>query len=336
MIDTAPNATPYESLRTTRRALAGMSPVVRLGLFVAAVALFLQKAGPLLSDVQLTWGERMVAGITATTLLVGFGLAGWVAGRLLRAAAELIDVMVDQAESSGRAANLIEWHVAPALERMAVALERSLAAPREAAVDGKAMAVAGARQAILDERWDQADRLIAALTRDHPGSPEITGLADELAEARREVVDGLKAQLDAAQAVNDPERVIELRDALTQHLRGDPLRDLDRKLIQWLMALIQRRMRTGTVRGDVVTLATKVAESFGDTPEGASLRASLPTLRRSVGLCPRCAQPYVGLANACPQCQAADKTKAPAPAPALAPPPADLDLDLDIASEVAT
>ena len=100
MIDTTPNASPYESLRSTRRALAGMSPVVRLGLFVAAVALFLKDAGPLLSDMQLTWGERMVAAITATTYLVGFGLAGWVAGRLLRAAAELIDVLVDQAESS--------------------------------------------------------------------------------------------------------------------------------------------------------------------------------------------------------------------------------------------
>lgn len=321
MIDTTPNASPYESLRSTRRALAGMSPVVRLGLLVAAVAVFLNHAGPLLSDMQLTWGERMVAAITATTLLVGFGLAGWVAGRLLRAAAELIDVLVDQAESSGRTANLTEWHVAPALERMAVALERSLAAPREA-VDGMAMALAGARQAILDERWDQADRLIAAMARDHPGSAEVVGLADELAEARREAVDGLKAQLDAAQAVNDPERVIELRDALTQHLRGGPLRELDRQLVQWLMTLIQKRMRTGTVRGDVVTLATKVAGSFGDTPEGASLRASLPTLRRSVGLCPRCAQPYVGLDNACPQCQAA--AKAPALAPVPSPSPADL------------
>ena len=31
------------------------------------------------------------------------------------------------------------------------------------------------------------------------------------------------------------------------------------------------------------------------TVEGASVRASLPTLRRSVGLCPRCAQPYTAL-----------------------------------------
>jgi hypothetical protein len=44
---------------------------------------------------------------------------------------------------------------------------------------------------------------------------------------------------------------------------------------------------------------------FCHTVEGASLRASLPTLRRSAGLCPRCAQPYTGLANACPQCLAA-------------------------------
>ena len=36
--------------------------------------------------------------------------------------------------------------------------------------------------------------------------------------------------------------------------------------------------------------------------QGASVRAALPTLRRSVGLCPRCAQPYTGVAEACPRC----------------------------------
>jgi predicted amidophosphoribosyltransferase len=47
-----------------------------------------------------------------------------------------------------------------------------------------------------------------------------------------------------------------------------------------------------------------VADAFDSTPEGASLRAALPTLRRSVGLCARCGRPYNGIADACPACLA--------------------------------
>ncbi len=81
------------------------------------------------------------------------------------------------------------------------------------------------------------------------------------------------------------------------------------------MTLIQKRLRTGTIRPDVVVLAARVAESFGGTTEGASLRASLPTLRRSAGLCPKCAEPYTGVGDACPKCLAAST----APSPELAP-----------------
>jgi predicted amidophosphoribosyltransferase len=69
------------------------------------------------------------------------------------------------------------------------------------------------------------------------------------------------------------------------------------------------------VQGDVAELAARAAESFGDTPEGASLRASLPTLRRSAGLCPRCAQPYAGIDEACPQCLAGLVPQALSPSP---------------------
>ena len=66
------------------------------------------------------------------------------------------------------------------------------------------------------------------------------------------------------------------------------------------MALIQKRMRQGAMTTDIALLATRVAAAFDATPEGASLRAALPTLRRSVGLCARCGQPYTGIADACP------------------------------------
>ena len=83
-------------------------------------------------------------------------------------------------------------------------------------------------------------------------------------------------------------------------LDGQRRAALEQELAKWFLTLIHRRLRTGKVQADVVQLATQVAETFAATVEGASVRASLPTLRRSVGLCPRCAQPYTGVADACP------------------------------------
>jgi hypothetical protein len=300
--------------------LVRMAPVVRFGLFAAGVGLTLSQVSDLVSDAQLTWGERRVVGIVALITLGSFALAGWVLSRLLKAVAELAEVFIDQAESARRAAELVEWNVVPALGRIAVALERAAAAaPRD---DGRALALAGAQQAIEDEKFDLAERLVAAFVRDYPAAPEGGPLADELAAAREEAITDLRVRLDAARSANDPEQAIEYRDQLTQHLRGDALRALDRDLVKWLMSLIQKRMRHGTVRSDVASLAARVADSFGDTPEGASLRASLPTLRRSAGLCPRCATPYNGLGEACPKClksALAPRAGVPASGPRIAP-----------------
>jgi rubrerythrin len=315
--------TRYESLRASRRVLARMVPLVEFGLFAAGVGLFLNQVGDLVSDMQLTWGERRIVGVVALITLGGFGLGGWVAGRLLRTLGGLIDVVVDQAEAAARTADLIEWNMVPALERVAVALERRSAGPAE---DGRALAVAGVRQAIADSRWEQAERLLEAFIEDYSTAPERPTLALALAEARQVTIEGLRARLNAAQEVNDPEQVIAHRDELTLHLRGDSLKELDRSVIAWLMALIQRRLRTGTVRTDVARLAEKVADSFGDTKEGASMRAALPTLRRSAGLCPKCGQPYTGIAEACPSCvsaAAARRRAALAQAPVTAHEPAD-------------
>src|SRR5262249_6768562 len=105
-------------------------------------------------------------------------------------------------------------------------------------------------------------------------------------------------------------------------LAADALRALDRDLAKWFMALITRRLRTGSVRADVAVLAARVAEDLDDTPEGASLRASLPTLRRAAGLCPRCGQPYAGLAAAPPPARPAPRAPPAVPTPPPPPPPA--------------
>ncbi len=87
------------------------------------LTIFLQQARTLLSDSQFTWGERRVLGIIALLALGGCGFAGWVAGRLIKVAAEIVDVLADGAESAWRTNELIEQHLIPTLARVAKALE---------------------------------------------------------------------------------------------------------------------------------------------------------------------------------------------------------------------
>lgn len=286
-----------------------MVPLVRFGLFSVGVGLFLDQVMPLLSDAQFTWGERRVMGIVALITLGGFGLAAWMVGRLLGTAAELIDVVVDGVEASERTAELIERHMVPALNRAANALERSQAGSRE---DETLRAAQAVRAAIQSRRWDQAERLIQAFRRDFPGSAENGSLAAELADARRTVVDELRAKLERARESDDLRGVIDARDNLTEHLRGALLQDLDRQVVRWLMDRIQERvLRSVAVDADLAEVAARVADSFGDTEEGAKIRAGLPQLRRRAGLCPNCARPYRGRAATCPKCAASDASESP-------------------------
>lgn len=317
------------SLLATRRALLMLSTVVRLGLMAVGLGLVLDRTQTLLSDMQLTWGERVVMGIALVAYGGGFALAGWVADRLLKALAELIGLMVDQAESAAVTARLLEREVAPSLARIALAVERLSSNPAsggdQALEQRRAIAVAGVRQAIDERRWERADRLIASLRRDFPETPEADDLTEEVTQGRQQTIDHLKGRLDAARTVNDPDQVLTYRDELTLHLRGEELKQLDRQVVGWLIMLIQKRLRAGGVQAEVVELASRTAESFGDTPEGAGLRASLPTLRRSAGLCPKCSRAYTGTEDACPEClravpsRAAGSPSIGSPAPENAP-----------------
>src|SRR5262249_2050407 len=116
---------------------------------------------------------------------------------------------------------------------------------------------------------------------------------------------------DAARQVNDAERVLELYRTVESSLEFDRRGELERELSRWFLQLIHRRLRIVPIQAEVVRLATDVAVIFGATGEGASLRASLPMCGRSVGLCPRCAQPYTGTAAACPKCLGAAGGSAP-------------------------
>jgi hypothetical protein len=124
MISRAPSdRSRYQELRRGRRTLALLAPLVQIGFVTLGLGIFLDQSRSLLSDAQFTWGERRVMGIVALIALGGCGFAGWVAGRLIKVAAELVDVLADGAEAASRTNELIEQHVIPALVRVASALE---------------------------------------------------------------------------------------------------------------------------------------------------------------------------------------------------------------------
>jgi hypothetical protein len=158
------------------------------------------------------------------------------------------------------------------------------------------------RQAIRGKNWDEARALLDAIATDRRDDPHLTALHHEYQSARDAARDDHLAQLDAARKVNDPDRVLELHQFLVPLLDAEARNSLETELSRWFLRLIHNRLRTGKIQTDVAHLAGRIAETFSHTVEGASLRASLPTLRRSAGLCPRCAQPYTGVADACPEC----------------------------------
>lgn len=279
-----------------------MAPFVRYGIWGVGVSVFLDQVGPMLSDAQFTWGERRIMGLVALITVVGFGLGGWIAGRLLKAFAEVIEVLVDGADATWRTADLLELRLIPTLGRIANALE--VTELGSATNQGSGHSPSKVRKAIADHHWDEAERLIENLaSTSHPLSvSEASSLGHELADARAQVIETLRAELESGRTANDPDRVIDARDALTMHLRGEQLVDLDRQLVRWLTALLRDWIRSGRRARDVALLAARVAETFGDTAEGARLRAALPNLRRTAGLCARCARPFQGKEEVCPRC----------------------------------
>ncbi len=311
-----PDIARYQPLRASGRTLARAAPWIRFGIVSVGASMALEQLGPLVSDMQLTWAERRIAGVVGLTYLGGFGLAGWVTGKLLGTSAGLIDAVADQAEAATRAVELIERHAVPTLGRIALALE-NLAPPSPSVPDDRP--IAEARRAIAGARWALADRLVGAIVRDRPG-PEAANLLAELADSRERAVSGFRAQLDAARVAGEALRVVDLRDELTQHLRGEDLGALDRQLVRWLVGEVRRRVKTGPIRPDLAELAARVVDSFADTPEGATLRTSLPNLRRSAGLCVSCGRPHRGNPETCPRCRSAHPGVAPSPVPPSGPP----------------
>ncbi len=165
----------------------------------------------------------------------------------------------------------------------------------------------GARRAEIERAtksaaWDEAEALLDRFEADHPDDPTHPALRATLQAARQGAVEERLAEIEAARGVNDPGRVLEIYETVAPLLEAEARAKLHGGLAPWFLSLIHRRLRHGKIQPDVVRLAERFSVAFSTTVEGASVRASLSTLRRSVGLCPRCSRPYVGLAEACPQC----------------------------------
>jgi hypothetical protein len=162
--------------------------------------------------------------------------------------------------------------------------------------------LAEVRRLIREGAWDEAREGVRAFRSASPDDPRGAEVSEELEGAKRAALERLEAELKAARGVNDPEQVMEIHSRMQVLVDGGTGDDLDVELAGWLLLVVHRRLRGGRIQPDVVSLAERVAERFGHTKEGASLRASLPTLRRSAGLCPRCGKPFTGAAEACPEC----------------------------------
>lgn len=268
----------------------------------------------LVSAVVMTAASRGRPVLMIWLAALAAAFAAVVVARLCAGLATLLLVQADHAQTSVRIERL--------LERLSVAgLSGEGEAPNSVGL--KARLLAEIRHAARAGQWDEADALVRAFAAERPNDPDAARAAEELSGSRRAAGEEVMAKIAAAREANDADRVIELRDAAKSLLDAETLRALDRDLAKWFMIQIQRRLRTGSVRPDVADLAAKVSDSLDETPEGASLRASLPTLRRAAGLCARCGRPYKGIADACPACTTAALPAVPFATPATPPGPAD-------------
>jgi hypothetical protein len=125
--------------------------------------------------------------------------------------------------------------------------------------------------------------------------------------------EALRRDLAQAQRAGRVLRALDIRDALTQHLKGDALHTLDVQLSLWLLNLVEPRVQKGTVDAEVAGWVARALDSFGDMPEADPLRVALPALRRSAGLCLKCGRPGVAQGAYCAACRT-ERSSTPTPA----------------------
>ena len=116
-------------------------------------------------------------------------------------------------------------------------------------------------------------------------------------------VNAIRSELAAAKAAGRAGRVFDLRDTLTQHLRGEALHALDRELALWMLNLVDRRVQAGTADVELAGWVARALDSFGNMPEAEPLRLALPALRHRAGLCQKCGRTTPGQESLCSDCR---------------------------------
>ena len=228
------------------------------------------------------WGVAVITRLTATTIL-----------EYLEHAARASEF---QATQMSQAVALLERIVESLNQPAGPAIANPVLAGE------RAHSIADIARAIRAANWVDAQTRLDELEESFPNDPELSILREQLARARHDSIQVTLSQLAVAREVNDPDRVLEIYQVVLPSLDQPERIALERDLAKWFLTLIHRRLRVGKVQPDVVHLASRFSETFASTVEGASVRASLSTLRRSVGLCPCCGHPYTGIADACPKC----------------------------------
>jgi hypothetical protein len=312
----------YATLRHTKTVIRVLAPIVSSVLLFVGLTLFVGNVLERLLAPGYGMRERMIWGAIGLGYLMGFPLAGFVVFFLFRAATDLIDLWIDSEVSAEKTADLMERQLVPGVNRMCQLLEKTneslagLAAgradPAASSAQVRQQAIEAVREAVRREAWDQARQLLTAFAEKFPDAPEAKDLAAQLESSRGRKVQALRTQLDEAQQAGDAERTLTARDRLSAYLDGNDLEQLDRRVAGWLTRYIRDRLAAGRAR-DVLPLAERVVDTFGDTTEGSMVRAALPTLRRSSGLCPDCGQPYDVSLERCPACQAKRAARAQKP-----------------------
>ncbi len=291
------------SVRAACRSLLILGIGAGWGLFILGILAELREVDLATAD-KLTRAQWTRALFDAGVHVIPYALAGWFAFVLSRVTASVILAHLESAASVSQVLPTEAARAVALLEKIVEALEHrtesgGIGDDRQL---GRARSLAEIEQLIRGAHWIDAEKSLQEFEIEFPGDPRSGVLREELAAARQGSIREGLAQLDAARNANNPERVLELYHVVAPSLADDLRGPLANDLASWFLNLIHRRLRTGKIQADVVWLAARFAESFATTVQGASVHAALPTLRRSVGLCPRCAQPYLGIAEACPQC----------------------------------
>ena len=285
---------------------------------LGAFAATLVALEPFRAPETATLSAEVARAARAGWLVLAFAFAGWCAYSLLRLTARLLRDRLDQECSRSQQLETDLNRVSGLLERIAIGLERRGEAGgfESAANLARARAAAEVEAAVRAGQWALAESLLVEFETAYPDDPKASALRASLEATRRSSLEERLAELAAARDVNDPVRVLELYRSVAPDLDRDVHGQLRSGVAQWFLSLIYRRLRTGKIQIEVVELASQFADSFAATTEGASVQAALPTLRRSAGLCPRCAQPYTGMEQACPECLRETRKMPSPPAPA--------------------